>query len=47
VLAYFFPAEAESFQSTAEEAGLLLRDGDRLLVLPYRMRHWPVPYLAV
>jgi hypothetical protein len=28
-------------------AGLLIRAGDRLLVLPYRLRHWPVPYLAI
>lgn len=30
----------------AVEADLALRVGDRVLVLPYRMRHWPVPYLA-
>lgn len=39
--------EARELVDTAEEAGLLLRNGDQLLVLPYRMRHWPVPYLAV
>lgn len=31
----------------AGDAGLLLRDNDHVLVLPYRMRHWPVPYVAV
>lgn len=32
---------------TAEQAGLLIRDSGRLLVLPYLMRHWPVPYAAI
>jgi len=31
----------------AAEAGLLLRTGDDVLVLPYRMRHWPVPYSSI
>ncbi|MEV0395021.1 DUF5825 family protein [Polymorphospora rubra] len=31
----------------AVEAGLAIEAGGRALVLPYRMRHWPVPYLAV
>jgi hypothetical protein len=31
----------------AEEAELLVRHGDRLLTLPYRLRHWPVPYVAI
>lgn len=31
----------------AAEAGLLLRVADEVLVLPYRMRHWPVPYAAI
>ncbi|MEV7230343.1 DUF5825 family protein [Polymorphospora sp. NPDC051019] len=31
----------------AVEAGLAVEAGGRALVLPYRMRHWPVPYLAV
>lgn len=38
---------ARDLVDTVEEAGLLLRVDDRILVLPYRMRHWPVPYLAV
>lgn len=32
---------------TAAEAGLLLYTDDRMLVLPYRMRHWPVPYASI
>lgn len=38
---------ARDLVDTVAEAGLLLRADDRLLVLPYRMRHWPVPYLSV
>lgn len=38
---------ARDLVDTVEEAGLLLRADDRILVLPYRMRHWPVPYLSV
>ncbi|WBB80751.1 DUF5825 family protein [Micromonospora sp. WMMD882] len=38
---------AQALVDTVAEAGLLLRVDDRLLVLPYRLRHWPVPYLAV
>jgi hypothetical protein len=40
-------AGARELVDTAEEAGLLLRHDDRLLVLPYRIQRWPVPYLAV
>lgn len=32
---------------TAAEAGLLLYTDDRILILPYRMRHWPVPYASI
>lgn len=32
---------------TAAEAGLLLYTDETVLILPYRMRHWPVPYAAV
>jgi hypothetical protein len=39
--------EAAALLGTAEQAGLLIRESGRLLVLPYRMRHWPVPYVAV
>ncbi|WBB56660.1 DUF5825 family protein [Verrucosispora sp. WMMD573] len=31
----------------AVEAGLAVQADDRTLVLPFRMRHWPVPYLSV
>lgn len=31
----------------AVEAGLAVRGDDTFLVLPYRMRNWPVPYVAV
>jgi Family of unknown function (DUF5825) len=31
----------------AMEAGLAVQGDDTFLVLPYRMRHWPVPFLAV
>ncbi|MEO3778874.1 DUF5825 family protein [Micromonospora sp. B11E3] len=40
-------AAARELVDTVAEAGLLLRAEDRLLVLPYRIRHWPVPYLSV
>ncbi|MFT7840376.1 DUF5825 family protein [Saccharothrix sp. BKS2] len=30
----------------AVEFGLALRGADTVLVLPFRMRHWPVPYVA-
>lgn len=40
-------APARDLLDTVAEAGLLLRAADRLLVLPYRLRHWPVPYLAI
>ncbi|MGX6600510.1 DUF5825 family protein [Micromonosporaceae bacterium Da 78-11] len=30
----------------AEEHGLLLRAGDTHLVLPYRLRNWPIPLVA-
>lgn len=39
--------QAQELVDTVAEVGLLLRVDRRLLVLPYRMRHWPVPYLAV
>ncbi|MEU4569795.1 DUF5825 family protein [Micromonospora sp. NPDC023956] len=39
--------QARDLVDTVAEAGLLLRVDQRLLVLPYRLRHWPVPYLAV
>lgn len=39
--------DSTALLGTAEQAGLLIRDSDRLLVLPYRMRHWPVPYAAI
>ncbi|WDZ83216.1 DUF5825 family protein [Micromonospora cathayae] len=38
---------ARDLVDTVAEAGLLLRADDRILVLPHRMRHWPVPYLSV
>lgn len=38
---------ARDLLDTVAAAGLLIRAGDRLLVLPYRLRHWPVPYLAI
>nr|MDT0659388.1 DUF5825 family protein [Micromonospora sp. DSM 115978] len=31
----------------AEAAGLACVAGSEVLILPYRMRHWPVPYTAV
>ncbi|GIJ27300.1 hypothetical protein Vqi01_24620 [Micromonospora qiuiae] len=31
----------------AVEAGLAIETDGRALVLPFRMRHWPVPYLSV
>ncbi len=39
--------DAAALLEVAEQAGLLIRDADRLLVLPYRIRHWPVPYVAI
>ncbi|MDG4765938.1 DUF5825 family protein [Solwaraspora sp. WMMD406] len=33
--------------AVAVEAGLAVAAGDAVLILPYRMRHWPVPYVAV
>ncbi len=39
-------SEAKRMLDDATEAGLLLRHDDELLVLPYRLRHWPVPYIA-
>ncbi|MFI6825020.1 DUF5825 family protein [Micromonospora sp. NPDC050187] len=41
------PPAARELVDTVAEAGLLLRVDQRLLVLPYRLRHWPVPYLAI
>ncbi|BCL17848.1 DUF5825 family protein [Micromonospora sagamiensis] len=38
---------AQELVDTVSGAGLLLRVDQRLLVLPYRLRHWPVPYLAI
>jgi Family of unknown function (DUF5825) len=40
------PAD-EALAADAVAADLALRVGDRVLVLPFRMRHWPVPYQAV
>jgi hypothetical protein len=40
------PPEAVDVLADAEEAGLVLRHDGHILVLPYRMRHWPVPYIA-
>lgn len=40
-------ADAAAMLEVAEQAGLLIRTADRLLVLPYRIRHWPVPYVAI
>ncbi|MDG4830061.1 DUF5825 family protein [Solwaraspora sp. WMMD1047] len=40
------PGDAEA-AAVAVEAGLACAAGTELLVLPYRMRHWPVPYTAV
>lgn len=31
----------------AVEAGLAVQGDDTFIMLPYRMRHWPVPFLAV
>ena len=31
----------------AVEYGLAVRGADTVLLLPFRMRHWPVPYVAV
>lgn len=36
-----------AFLDTAQEAGLLVRGSGRFLVLPYRLRHWPVPYASI
>lgn len=33
--------------AVAVEAGLACAAGTELLILPYRMRHWPVPYTAI
>ncbi|MFV2012673.1 MULTISPECIES: DUF5825 family protein [unclassified Micromonospora] len=33
--------------AVAVEAGLACAAGDAVLILPYRMRHWPVPHVAV
>ncbi|MEU6602688.1 hypothetical protein [Streptomyces flaveolus] len=41
------PAATLDALQDAVDAELALVAGHRLLVLPYRMRHWPVPYLAV
>jgi len=38
--------EAVEVLADAEEAGLVVRHDEHILVLPYRMRHWPVPYIA-
>jgi hypothetical protein len=40
-------AAAAGTLDTAQSAELLVHHDDRLLVLPYRMRHWPVPYVAI
>lgn len=37
----------EGLVADAIEAGLAVEVDGRALVLPFRMRHWPVPYLAV
>lgn len=37
---------ARAVLGDVEDAGLVLRHDTHLLVLPYRMRHWPVPYIA-
>jgi hypothetical protein len=42
----FTPTE-ESLVDDAVAAGLALREADRVLILPFRMRHWPVPYQAI
>jgi hypothetical protein len=39
--------EATELLEVAEEAELVIRQGDLLLTLPYRLRHWPVPYVAI
>jgi hypothetical protein len=39
-------APARDVLDDAEAAGLILRDDEHIVVLPYRMRHWPVPHLA-
>ena len=38
---------ATGLLEVAEQEDLVVRLGDRLLVLPYRLRHWPVPYVAI
>lgn len=40
-------AAATDQLEVAEEAELLIRHGYVLLTLPYRLRHWPVPYVAI
>lgn len=37
---------ARDVLADAQEAGLIVQHDEHLLVLPYRMRHWPVPYIA-
>jgi hypothetical protein len=41
------PAADAEAAAVAVEAGLACAAGAELLILPYRMRHWPVPYTAV
>jgi len=41
------PPDLRYAAAAAVEAGLALREGPELLMLPYRMRHWPVPFTAV
>ncbi|MFI7026125.1 DUF5825 family protein [Micromonospora sp. NPDC049900] len=40
-------ADDAELVADAVEAGLAVEADGRTLVLPFRMRHWPVPYLAV
>lgn len=40
-------AAATDQLDVAEEAELLIRHENLLLTLPYRLRHWPVPYVAI
>jgi hypothetical protein len=40
-------AAARTVVADAVDADLALAADDSFLVLPYRMRHWPVPYVAI
>jgi Family of unknown function (DUF5825) len=40
-------AQTAALLGTAEQAGLLIRHSGRLLILPYQIRHWPVPCVAI